>query len=595
MNTRYVSIDCGELGRWAPSIDELKEFVARLSPQLRFSPQSVHERLRLLLGARAESIILNAGVQDETEVAVLSVLDIQMRNEPDALSEALKGIDFPLLDLLVRIDIPAVLDDICVIDGKSTGKGEAVIPLIFNDVSMLRGGSELDAKVKGCYGVQAKCYHNTKSGKRYNASRSGRIEGAREALEASDVMQFIRRPLYEGGMGILGDFNVGMFKQLKDVFEREANLMQRYSTTRLEHAARALETELNDSFRASPYFKNTHFFVFLERDEKCWFLLIAPSRLVFFESISQDSAKQCHTPDRYLNAVMKRTREEAKRVEKENVRVERILTIERRRKEKEMARLQQAAERVAEADKKKEKETNDLVDAWQRCSSVRDVAAMLSLSENAVRARKKRLEALGHVFKKMERTRVKKSPAAPRAKSVGIIAGSFKPLHRGHFYLIERAAIENDEVRVFVSLSDRGPIMGDVMHRVWTDALMHALPQNVSVEFTPGSSPIRRVYEFLGAANEDAASSDVFTLYSDPDDLEKRFPKDRRLRYLGRLESSGRFKLCAVKREAELNVSATRLRELLAQGAKEEFMEFLPNAVDKGVIWNMLVDDAQRS
>jgi len=593
MRIKHVSVDCGELGRWAPSIDELRKFVDGLSPQLRFSPQSVHERLRLLLGARAESVILNAGVQDETEVAVLSVLDIQMRNEPDALAEALKGIDFPLSDSLVRIDIPAVLDDICVIDGKNTGKGEAVIPLIFNDVSMLKGGSELDARVKGCYGVQAKCYHNTKSGKKYSAARSGRIEGALRALEASDIMQFIRRPLHEGGMGILGDFNVGKFKQPASVFEREANLMHRYATIELEHAARAFEIELNDSFRTSPYFRDTHFFVFQEKDKKGWFLLIAPSRLVFFESISQDSAKQCHTPDRYLNAVMKSTREEAKSVEQENARVERILTIERRRKEKEMARLQQAAEKAAEADRKREKETNYVIDAWQRCSSVREVAAMLSLSESAVRTRKKRLEALGHVFKRMERTRGKKSPAAS-PKSVGIIAGSFKPLHRGHFYLIERAASENDEVRVFVSLSDRGPIMGLVMHRVWTDALMRALPQNVNVEFTSGSSPIRRVYEFLGVANDDAASSDVFTLYSDPDDLERRFPEDRRLKYLERLESSGRLRLCAVKREAELDVSATRLRELLSQGAREEFMEFLPNAVDKGAVWNMLVDDGER-
>ena len=60
---------------------------------------------------------------------------------------------------------------------------------------------------------------------------------------------------------------------------------------------------------------------------------------------------------------------------------------------------------------------------------------------------------------------------------VGLVPISAKPYHKGHHYLVEQAARENDEVIVFASTSDRKrsgefPITGNSMIRSWNDLII---------------------------------------------------------------------------------------------------------------------------
>ena len=55
---------------------------------------------------------------------------------------------------------------------------------------------------------------------------------------------------------------------------------------------------------------------------------------------------------------------------------------------------------------------------------------------------------------------------------VGIVAGSFKPYHKGHHEMVKIAASENDRVIFFVSTSDRvkkgqHPLYGSDMRKTW--------------------------------------------------------------------------------------------------------------------------------
>lgn len=178
-----------------------------------------------------------------------------------------------------------------------------------------------------------------------------------------------------------------------------------------------------------------------------------------------------------------------------------------------------------------------------------------------------------------------------KTKSVGLIGMSAKPLHIGHWNLITRASEECDEVKLFVSLADRGGkegealVTGKLMDAVWQKHIMQHLPVNVTIEF--GGSPVRKMYEYLGQANE-LKSSDVFRLYADDVDNAKRFPVSKQIQYFGHLSTHGLIKLVSIERSGDNAVSATMMRLMLASGDHDGFVACLPDIFDRGAIWSIL-------
>lgn len=171
---------------------------------------------------------------------------------------------------------------------------------------------------------------------------------------------------------------------------------------------------------------------------------------------------------------------------------------------------------------------------------------------------------------------------------IGIIGGSFKPLHRGHWGLILQASAECEKVIVLASLSDRKKasnveIYGRDMHLVWKKFLIPKLPKNAEVRFV--NSPVRLTYEILGDANE-SESNDCYRIYSDDDDIKKRFSEESCNKYFGMIYQRGQVEFTAVKRTGHYAVSATHAREALAQNQEKIFKEMLPEAVDRDSIWN---------
>jgi len=177
---------------------------------------------------------------------------------------------------------------------------------------------------------------------------------------------------------------------------------------------------------------------------------------------------------------------------------------------------------------------------------------------------------------------------------VGIIALSAKPPHAGHWSLINIAAKECDEVMLFVSLNDRKrpnevEIYGNDMETIWKDYMEPSLPKNVEVIYVSNETPVRKVYEFLGLKKENG-TDDTFVIYSDPADLNKSFSTQQLEKYLNDLYVSGKISLEPVSRSETVDISGTKMRKFLETGAKEEFIENLPDIIQSRgeSIWNQL-------
>lgn len=181
-------------------------------------------------------------------------------------------------------------------------------------------------------------------------------------------------------------------------------------------------------------------------------------------------------------------------------------------------------------------------------------------------------------------------------KTIALIPIAGKPLHLGHWKLVEKAANENDNVVVYTSSSDRlrkgeFPIYGDDFVQIWSDILIPALPKNVKVRFV--DSPVRSVMHELGwfeqRLTQDAASVPVINLYSDKDDIETNFKQEDLNKYPALLQA-GKINKIGVERTSTVNVSGTKMREFLQNNDKESFLKNLPPVgnKDKEEIWNIL-------
>jgi len=181
---------------------------------------------------------------------------------------------------------------------------------------------------------------------------------------------------------------------------------------------------------------------------------------------------------------------------------------------------------------------------------------------------------------------------------IALVPISAKPYHAGHHYLIERAALENDKVLVYASTSDRirkgeFPVMGSVMEHIWKNEIAYILPDCAEVIY--GGSPVRKVYEAIGAACENVDMSTTFTVYSDVVDTKENYPTENRRKYMEPLYSAGIVKFAAeVLPEAYIrgagapDISATKIRKALAAGDFVKFTSYMPSGLNSYSCWNHL-------
>ena len=189
---------------------------------------------------------------------------------------------------------------------------------------------------------------------------------------------------------------------------------------------------------------------------------------------------------------------------------------------------------------------------------------------------------------------------APGTK-IGLIPMAAKPYHAGHHSLVQTAAAENDQVLLYISLSDRKrkgelTIQGADMERIWKEEIEKILPGNVTPVY--GGVPVRKVYEILGDAEEKLqmdVEPPVYTVYSDPTDTARNYSAAYRMKYFPTVASEGYVKFAGeetpeafTRGEGTPDVSGTKMRAALQCGDEAAFAEGLPAGVDKDRIFNML-------
>ena len=182
---------------------------------------------------------------------------------------------------------------------------------------------------------------------------------------------------------------------------------------------------------------------------------------------------------------------------------------------------------------------------------------------------------------------------------IGLIGMSAKPYHAGHHALVVKAAGENDNVKLFVSLTDRVrkgevPIRGSDMLRVWEEHLIPIMPQNVTVDLGSSPSPVQKIYQVLAQAEEEG-SEDTFTVYSDPTDTAVCYPVKNRIKYFPTLYDKGQVVFACEAAPESLSrgvgtpdVSGTSMRAALASGDREAFRAGMPPGVDADAVFDTL-------
>ena len=177
-------------------------------------------------------------------------------------------------------------------------------------------------------------------------------------------------------------------------------------------------------------------------------------------------------------------------------------------------------------------------------------------------------------------------------KTLGIVPMAGKPVHAGHWKLIELAAKENERVMVYVSEKGRikpgeFPIEGGQMIEVWNDILTKYLPDNVSIKFV--ESPVSNVRYALLDLESDPEDAPTVSIYSDAEDIQNYDLAEFNAKYPG-LGSMGKIKLRGVERTSTVDISGTKMRSFLLNNDKTSFFNYLPQPVsseDKEKIWNV--------
>lgn len=163
---------------------------------------------------------------------------------------------------------------------------------------------------------------------------------------------------------------------------------------------------------------------------------------------------------------------------------------------------------------------------------------------------------------------------------IGLFGGGFKPLTKGHYAVIKKAASENDHVFLYVSTHGRErpgefPIKGTTMLLIWRKLLEKIMPSNVTVEYV--KHPVGGMLEKIYDANDSKDASNEYYVYTDTQD-KRHFDNPGKHKRLAFMWENGLINLVPLERMGN-GASGTKTRKYLELGLVDEFSKELPEPV----------------
>jgi REP element-mobilizing transposase RayT len=178
-------------------------------------------------------------------------------------------------------------------------------------------------------------------------------------------------------------------------------------------------------------------------------------------------------------------------------------------------------------------------------------------------------------------------------KTLGVIAIAGKPIHVGHWKLIQLASQRNERVLVYLSEKDRinkneFPIYGKQTVQIWNEVYKKYLPPNVKFKFV--DSPVGHVRYLMEELDNNSENAPNFTIYSDDVDITDYKIDELKIKF-PRLLSLNKLTLKGISRKSLIDISGTHMRELIRNGNIKTFFSYLPPELTTDecqYIWNIL-------
>ncbi len=177
--------------------------------------------------------------------------------------------------------------------------------------------------------------------------------------------------------------------------------------------------------------------------------------------------------------------------------------------------------------------------------------------------------------------------------TLGIFVVAGKPVHDGHWRVIELATSECDEVLVLTSMAGRDELPAGVMIDAWRAVLepqFHRDYPNASLIITsesPLNIAIDKIRDLKNVANS-------FVLYTDDEDARTKYSMDKLTSIIKDPIAIGKFRQRIVPRSETVQISGTRMREFLKSDDKQSFDQFAPHTLSdemKDNYWKILKNE----
>lgn len=165
---------------------------------------------------------------------------------------------------------------------------------------------------------------------------------------------------------------------------------------------------------------------------------------------------------------------------------------------------------------------------------------------------------------------------------VGVFTGRFKPPHKGHKHVIDRALEDNDHVRVFVSGNPEDGIDAETAVNVFREYF----GDNPKIKYEISKeSPVKSAYGFINKLGKwEKAHKSELNLYSEPKDMKRWDHVDK---FKGNVAKVNRIE---TERPSfgDRQLHAEDMRKFLDQDDFDSFKLGIPDGTDPQKIWDIL-------